>query len=142
MTVFGETAMRSMCRNPRCRCKLPTPVSNPRDAFCTRGCHSSFYRKRCRVCECAIEQPKRGQRFVCNKPRCYAAFGRREALGRYHPSGEVQINSRNPTKSGLKSGLNRDLRSISWLVVAGPPEGITANAYHCAIVGVTGDQAE
>jgi len=135
MTDFVETAMRSMCRNPRCRSKLPTPVSNPRDAFCTRGCYSSFYRTRCRVCECAIEQPKRGQRLVCNKPRCYAASRSREALGRYHPSGEVQINSKKPMKSGLKSGLKLDPRSISWLVVAGPPEGVSANAYHCAIVG-------
>ena len=63
MTEFVETAMRSMCRNPRCRSKLPSPVSNPRDAFCTRGCHMAFYRKRCLVCECAIEQPKRGQRL-------------------------------------------------------------------------------
>jgi hypothetical protein len=137
MTEFAETAMRCMCRNPRCRSKLPMPVSNPRDAFCTPGCHTAFYRKRCRVCECAIEQPKRGQRVVCNKPRCYAAFRRRESLGRYHhPSGEVRINSKKPTKLGLKSGLHRDPRSISWLVIAGPPEGITANAYHCAIVGV------
>ena len=135
MTEFAETAMRSMCRNPRCRSKLPMPVSNPTEAFCTRGCHSSFYRTRCRVCECTIEQPKRGQRLVCNKPRCYAAFRRREALGRYHPSGEVQINPKKPTKSSPKSRLTRDPRSNSWLVVAGPPEGITANAYHCAVVG-------
>ena len=135
MTEFAETAMRSMCRNPRCRSKLSTPVSNPRDAFCTRGCHTAFYRKRCRVCECVIEQPKRGQRFVCNKPRCYAAFKDREAFGRYHPSGEVQINPKKPIKSGLKGDLKRDPRSLSWRVVAGPPEGISANAYHCAIVG-------
>ena len=135
MTEFAETAMRSMCRNPRCRSKLSTPVSNPRDAFCTRGCHTAFYRKRRRVCECVIEQPKRGQRFVCNKPRCYAAFKGREAFGRYHPSGEVQINPKKPIKSGLKGGLKRDPRSLSWRVVAGPPEGISANAYHCAIVG-------
>ena len=135
MTEFVEAAMRSMCRNPRCRSKLPTPVSNPRDAFCTRGCHMAFYRKRCRVCECAIEQPKRGQQLVCNKPRCYAAFRRREARGPYHPTGQVQINSKKPAKSGVKSGLKRDPRSLSWLVVAGPPEGISANAYHCAITG-------
>ena len=113
MTEFAETAMRSMCRNLRCRSKLPTPVCNPRDAFCTRGCHTAFYRKRCRVCECNIEQPKRGQRFVCNKPRCYAAFKDREALGRYHPSGEVQINSKKPINSGLKAASTRS--SVDFL---------------------------
>jgi len=30
---FAETAMRRMCRNPRCGSKLPEPVSNPRAAF-------------------------------------------------------------------------------------------------------------
>ena len=29
----------------------------------------------------------------------------------------------------------RDARLVSWHVVAGPPEGISANAFHCAIVG-------
>ena len=28
MTEFTETALRHMCRNPRCRSKLPAPVSN------------------------------------------------------------------------------------------------------------------
>lgn len=115
MTEFAETAMRHMCRNPKCRSKLSKPVSNEREAFCCRGCHSAFYRKRCRICECAIEQPKRGQRFVCNKPRCYAAFRGGQSLGRYHPSGEVQINSKNPTKSGLKSGLKPG-RGITWAI--------------------------
>ena len=26
------------CRNPKCRSKLKTQVSNPREAFCARGC--------------------------------------------------------------------------------------------------------
>src|ERR1700733_3071835 len=51
MVDFAETAMRKMCRNPKCRSKLPTPTSNEREAFCCRGCYSSFYLRRCRVCE-------------------------------------------------------------------------------------------
>ena len=39
--------LRHYCRNPRCRSKLKQPVENPRRAFCTRGCHSSFYHSRC-----------------------------------------------------------------------------------------------
>src|SRR5437764_800421 len=50
MTEFTQT-LRHYCRNPRCRSKLPSPASDPRKAFCTRGCHSSFYLKRCLVCE-------------------------------------------------------------------------------------------
>src|SRR6516225_7835340 len=50
MTEF-VAELRHYCRNPRCRSKLPQPVANPREAFCARGCHSSFYLKRCLVCE-------------------------------------------------------------------------------------------
>jgi hypothetical protein len=49
MTEFAETALRHYCRNPRCQSKLPTPVFNSREAFCTKGCHSSFYRRRCLI---------------------------------------------------------------------------------------------
>ena len=73
MTEFAETAMRKMCRNPRCGSKLPEPVSNPREAFCTKGCYSQFYRTHCLVCEAAIEQPKRGERLICRKAACIKA---------------------------------------------------------------------
>jgi hypothetical protein len=49
MTEFTETALRHMCRNPRCRSKLPAPVSNPREAFCAKvKCRSAFRRARSR----------------------------------------------------------------------------------------------
>ena len=54
MTEFPQD-LRHYCRNPRCRSKLPSPVSNPREAFCTRGCYESFHLKRCRVCEQPLE---------------------------------------------------------------------------------------
>jgi hypothetical protein len=60
-------SLRQYCRNSRCRSKLSAPVSNEREAFCCRGCYSSFYLHRCRVCERAIDQPKRGQRIICKK---------------------------------------------------------------------------
>ncbi len=50
MTEFKEE-LRHFCRNPRCRSKLPAPVSNLREAFCTRGCYLGFHRTRCLVCE-------------------------------------------------------------------------------------------
>jgi hypothetical protein len=59
---------RHYCRNPKCRSKLPSPVTNLREAFCCRGCHTAFYRTRCRACEGPIEQPKKGgARFSCKK---------------------------------------------------------------------------
>jgi hypothetical protein len=38
--------LRHHCRNPRCRKKLKEPVENLHKAFCTSGCHFSFYRPR------------------------------------------------------------------------------------------------
>ena len=35
MTDFAQE-LRHRCRNPRCRSKLPAPVANAREAFCTR----------------------------------------------------------------------------------------------------------
>jgi hypothetical protein len=62
-----------MCRNPKCRSKLPLPVSNPREAFCARGCHGAFYRKRCLVCEEPMER-KTGNQLICGKRKCRNAL--------------------------------------------------------------------
>jgi hypothetical protein len=43
---------------PRCRSKLPKPIANPREAFCTRGCHGSFYLRRCLVCEGPLDRKR------------------------------------------------------------------------------------
>jgi|SRR6516225_33996 len=79
MTEFTQT-LRHYCRNPRCRSKLPSPASDPRKAFCTRGCHSSFYLKRCVVCEAPFTKTRANQE-VCRKARCRRAF--REANERF-----------------------------------------------------------
>src|SRR5215471_18245441 len=81
MTEFTET-LRHYCRNPRCRSKLASPVSNPREAFCTRGCYSSFYLHRCVACERPIER-KRADQKVCRKPKCRSALRDRSAFSRY-----------------------------------------------------------
>jgi hypothetical protein len=65
--------VRYRCRNLRCRSKLPAPVANTREAFCARGCHSSFYRKRCLVCEGPMER-KTERQLVCGKRTCRNAL--------------------------------------------------------------------
>jgi hypothetical protein len=83
VTEFTETALRHMCRNPRCRSKLGAPVSNPREAFCARGCHTSFYRKRCLVCEGQMER-KRENQTICGRRKCKnVLYGNQVNLGRY-----------------------------------------------------------
>jgi hypothetical protein len=83
MTDFKETAMRKFCRNQKCRMKLPTPTSNEKEAFCTRGCYQSFYLHRCIVCEKAIERTT-ANRKICKRSRCRNALATGEGFGRYH----------------------------------------------------------
>jgi hypothetical protein len=123
--------VRHHCRNPRCRrSKLPAPVSNPREAFCTRGCYNSFYRHRCLICEQRIEQPKRGKRLICKKAKCRSALRSNSYLGRYHASSAAKSISNNADFIGVKEPLkpHRPLR-----VVAGPE--LSPSAFHCATVG-------
>ena len=89
MTDFGQE-LRHRCRNPRCRMKLPGPVSNLREAFCTRGCYNSFYLKRCHVCDKPIEQPNRGgTRLICKKSKCKNAWKSGLGFGRFAESGHA-----------------------------------------------------
>jgi hypothetical protein len=128
VTEFIAPDLRHYCRNPRCRSKLKEPVANKRDAFCTKGCHSSFYRHRCLICESKMERNTERQ-LVCGKRRC--RNGLQVGLGRgrhLHPSDTVSP-LRNPIKSGIKTG---GLADRPWRIVAGPV--ISANVYHCATV--------
>jgi hypothetical protein len=130
MVDFTETAFRHRCRNPKCRSKLSTPVSNPREAFCARGCHSIFYRTHCRVCEAPIEQPKSGgERFICKKSKCLNAWKANFGFGRYHPSSDVKSTPETPIKAGVQTPHKADR---AWRVVAGP--AMTRPQLHCATV--------
>jgi hypothetical protein len=80
MTEFVEE-VRHRCRHQRCRMKLPVAVSNLREAFCTRGCHSSFYLRRCLVCEGPLDRKNSTQK-VCRKSKCRSAFRAGLDLGR------------------------------------------------------------
>jgi hypothetical protein len=93
--LFKETEMRKMCRNP-IRCfKRAVPVSNEREAFCCKGCYSSIYLHRCRVCEGSIEQKRDGRRMLCKKAarRC----------GRLPPSATAACKKKRKAMSCLTS---------------------------------------
>jgi hypothetical protein len=128
MTEFTQT-LRHYCRNARCRSKLPSPVSNAREAFCTKGCHSSFYRKRCLICECEMHR-KTERQLICGKRRCRKALRARCGLDRYPPSSEGVSPLENPIKMGIESSVASDR---PWRVVAGPEP--SPSALHCATVG-------
>jgi hypothetical protein len=114
MVEFAEAKKRHYCRNPKCRSKLPAPVSNDREAFCARGCHSAFYRHRCLICEEPMER-KTEHQLACGKRNCRNGLQARSDLGRYHaPSGTI-----NPSKMPVNKGANQapaSDRGIAWAI--------------------------
>jgi hypothetical protein len=128
MTEFTND-LRQRCRNQKCRMKLPTPVSNEREAFCCLSCYEIFYRRRCRVCERAIEQSKRGRRIICKKAACRNAWKAKLGFGRYRPSSNAGITQKATNFTGSKQPSERDR---GWRVIAG---ALTPSQLHCALVG-------
>jgi hypothetical protein len=106
MTEFAQD-LRHHCRNPRCRMKLKEPVGNPRDAFCTKGCHSSFYLHRCVACEQPFKRRQENQR-ICRKPRCRNDWQAGVVRSRYLVSSSVKLASKTPDFIGLKRADKRD----------------------------------
>jgi hypothetical protein len=87
--------LRHYCRNPKCRMKLPKPADNPREAFCTRGCHGSFYLHRCLVCEGRLVRKNATQK-VCRKSKCRNAFRGSSVKGRYLPQSAAREAPKTP----------------------------------------------
>jgi hypothetical protein len=97
---------RHYCR--RCRSRLKAPVTSQWEAFCTRGCFSSFYRRRCIVCEHEIERKTEHQR-VCGRRKCKADFtrDRERYLGRW---GDISSSPFSPPGNPIKPGT----KSRGW----------------------------
>ena len=109
------TGVRHYCRNPRCRSKLPAPIEIRNYAFCTRACHSSFYRHRCVVCERHKRSEKAG---TCGR-KCRAEQRRLPnvfPLAGQYPC-RRRADSINPQKTGVKIAPTS---RRAWRRVAGP----------------------
>ena len=128
-------AARQLCRNPLCRSKLKEPVENPRSAFCARGCHASFYRRRCMACEQPMERRSENQ-LLCGRRKCRTEMDelrRHGMLGRY----AAEATSGTSIKPGIKTGLRSDR---PWLQVAGPK--LTGLGLRLATVGAPIEAAD
>jgi hypothetical protein len=96
---------RHFCRNPRCRMKLPAPVDNHHRAFCCSGCHSSFYRSRCLVCEEPMRRKTERQMFGSGHAVCQAEYKRWQHVynyAGYHPTRNVRSSSKTRVNSPSK----------------------------------------
>ena len=137
MTEFTQT-LRHYCRNPRCRSKLPSPASDPHKAFCTPGCHSSFYLKRCLVCENDKPAGSTARRKLCRRPKCEGRYRKNNA--HYSFLGADSTLAANAPRSAQSTGIkSADLDARAWHIVAGPK--IIAAVYHCATLPVDPDIA-
>jgi hypothetical protein len=109
---------RHYCRNPRCRSKLADPVDNERRAFCTPGCHTTFYRNRCVVCEKALLKGP-ANRKTCKRASCrneYQRFPHLFAVAKRNPANDTG-NPKRPSKTSIKSGsiwCDREGRGWRW----------------------------
>jgi hypothetical protein len=124
------------CRHRKCRTKLKRPISNPREAFCSRGCHTSFYLRRCLVCEEPIQRRNKTQK-VCRKSRCRNAWRARAGFGRYSPCSSVSSASKTLDFAGLKRPLKPDRACRQ---IAGPK--LSPWQLHCALIGAEEAVAE
>jgi hypothetical protein len=112
---------RHYCRH--CRSKLKTPTANPREVFCVGGCHRSFYRHRCLVCERVMPRNAEHQK-VCYRAECKTARRLKLVNSRFlkPPSSSGHAGStpnrtplRNPITSELKTRLTDD-RGVQWAI--------------------------
>jgi hypothetical protein len=134
---FGQ-ALRHKCRNPYCRMKLKAPVE-PHKAFCTPGCYSSFYLKRCVVCEKEKPAGSTARRVLCRRPKCKSAYRQNRAI--YSFPGVDTVRALNGSESADKPGtFSRHLDDRPWRIAAGPK--ISASNYHCATLPIDPDTAE
>jgi hypothetical protein len=114
--------LRYRCRNPHCRMKLPEPVENEHHAFCTPGCHASFYRSRCLVCEEPLRRKGDRQKFGSGHVVCRTEYHRfpraydhpnRVQTGR--PTSIVREGGGSAHSTGLKIGLEGDRPPLGCL---------------------------
>jgi hypothetical protein len=104
------------CRHRICRTKLKKPVSNRREAFCSRGCHTSFYLNRCVVCEDPLQRRNKTQK-VCRKSRCRNAWRAKARFGPHLPSSSVSLASKPLDSISPKRAPKPDR---AWAQIAGP----------------------
>ena len=103
--ILMDDKLRYRCRNSRCGSRLPQPVDSSRRAFCCRGCHAQFYRKRCVVCEKDKTNPNA---IICRRRPCRAELRKWPALYRY-PARDGQspttckVDARSAHSTGLKT---------------------------------------
>src|SRR6516165_6212664 len=114
-----------------------TEFTHPHQAFCT-PCHSSFYLKRCLVCENDKPAGSTARRKLCRRPKCEGRYRKNSA--HYSFLGADTASAANAPRSAQSTGIkSAGLDDRPPRVVAGPK--ITACVYHCAALPTDVDTA-
>jgi hypothetical protein len=116
---LAKNTIRHRCRNTHCKCKLPEPAENEHHAFCTPGCHSSFYRSRCLVCEEPMRRKNDSQKLGSGHKVCAAEYRRFPHAYDYPqiaktapPTGNVNEGGRSAHSTGIKSAISGELAVV------------------------------
>jgi hypothetical protein len=112
----SNKALRHYCRNPKCRMKLPAPVSIERNAFCCRGCYAAFFRHRCLICEEQMER-KTEHQLICGKRKCRNALEAGIGRDRSYVPSAGSAPQKTPDFIDSETAPKPDR---GWRIVAGP----------------------
>jgi hypothetical protein len=108
----AHNQLRHRCR--RCGTKLPRPTDNRDRAFCCAGCHASYFKNRCAVCEAKLPVGP-SNREICRRPECRARLRKYPQTYRWSKTGE------RPPRSARKTGFKIGTKSgRAYCKVAGP----------------------
>jgi hypothetical protein len=127
MLDAGPVHQRILCRNPKCRERLPQPTEQARQAFCCSGCFAVYFWARCLTCERPLPKSDRQQHKRFCSTRCKSAFHR--APARFDPflegparvgAGAIRSTPSSTHFTGLKPALNGDRASIKSRLFADP----------------------
>ena len=120
--MSAATQPRHYCRNTHCRSKLREPVENEHHAFCTPGCHTSFYRSRCLVCEDQMRRKSDRQRFGSGHRTCQSEYRRFPHVYELPPRSGYQgsQNARRGVGSAHFTGLKTRLSGDRGSYLIGP----------------------
>lgn len=120
----GPLQLRTYCRNPACRKRLPQPVGDKLDAFCDEPCRVRYGQFNCPVCDRPLNKRDRQRRRRFCSEKCKSAYhrdpGRFERLftgAARGIAGATRSALKNPDISKAKSP---DFGALPLRIIAGP----------------------
>ena len=118
----------------QCGERLPSPASNPREAFCSPGCRSRFLWSHCYVCHGALVVARKSRRRrLCGRRKCQIENRRLEAIS-CAPARVIPLAVSNACKNpAISTAFLPEKADRPWRQVAGPE--LLLEQLHLAVLG-------